>query len=156
MYNFGSQTDAALPFSSVYKSPPCCSFIPQINYKLGMSCCREPLPGEEVSTELPGNHRKLLKASCCFILIHVQHSPKTPPNTLTTTFVSSPTLSRCSVTAEWTLCYKMVVVRSYKSCSPTLQPHSQLICQDTIYNFFCRPLICSHLHMSYQVHITCL
>lgn len=43
-----------------------------------MSCCRQSLPGEEVSTELPGNHRKLLKASCCLILIQVQHSPELP------------------------------------------------------------------------------
>lgn len=68
--------DAVSTFSSVYKSAPCCSYIPQINCKLGMSSCQQPLPGEEVSTELPGNHRKHLKASCCLILIQMQHSLK--------------------------------------------------------------------------------
>lgn len=60
--------------SSVEKSPLWCQFIPQINCTRGMSCCRRPLPGEEVSTEHPGNHRKLLKASHCLILIQVQLS----------------------------------------------------------------------------------
>lgn len=38
---------------------------PKINGTPGILCCRQSLPGEEVSTKLPENHRKLFKASRC-------------------------------------------------------------------------------------------
>lgn len=62
----------------VYKSPQPWVFNQQISYEVGTSCCGQLPPGKEVSTELPRNPRKLLKASCCLILIQVQCSPKSP------------------------------------------------------------------------------
>lgn len=86
-----------------------------------MSCCRQPLPGEEVSTELPGNHRKLLKASCCLILIQVQHSPKTPSQTLLVppplqTPVGGVTPAASPSHSWMQLCCEMAPIHSYKSC----------------------------------------
>lgn len=96
-----------------------------------MSGCRQSLPGEEVSTELPENHRKLLEASCCLSLIQVQYSPQHSQIHLCYFFHYEKhqwTLSHLQHqqhinTVDALLEHKLVATHSYNSCSSILHTY---------------------------------